>query len=361
LHVGNEALVTIEYRESEKGASAQVQVLVRESSQVADVRRKTTMLAGQAGFSETKAGICAVIASEMGTNLVKHATEGEIFLRTVAQGSVQGIELLALDRGPGMASVGRSLQDGHSTAGSSGNGLGAIVRMASEFDIHSLPGRGTGLVARVWNRDLPGIRDVSTPVTGVINLAKPGESVSGDAWLSISSNRRTLCAVVDGLGHGPLAAQASALAIESLREHRGASLAEQIDFAHGALRATRGAALGVAEILHDQKLIKFVGIGNIMAAVHQDGTVRNMVSQNGILGHQIRRVTEFQYPWSESALLVMCSDGINTHWDLSLYAGLTTRDPSLIAATLYRDFTRGRDDTTVIVLKTPVAVSGTNS
>jgi hypothetical protein len=75
----------------------------------------------------------------------------------------------------------------------------------------------------------------------------------------------------------------------------------------------------------------------------------------------MRRVTEFQYPWSESALLVMCSDGINTHWDLSLYAGLTTRDPSLIAATLYRDFTRGRDDTTVIVLKTPVAVSGADS
>ena len=343
---------------TEHRVGAQVQFLIGESSQVAEVRRKVTALACAAGLDENRAGICAVVASEMGTNLIKHAKQGEIFLRAVTQGRAQGIEILALDRGPGMANVSRALQDGHSTAGSNGTGLGAIGRMASEFDIHSLPGQGTTLMARIWDRAAPGAAGFSGVQTGVICLAKPGEHVSGDNWLSESSGGRTLCAVVDGLGHGPLAAEASALAVESLREHRGASLAEQIDFAHGALRATRGAALGVAEILHDQKLIKFVGIGNIMAAVHHNGTTRNMVSQNGILGHQIRRVTEFHYPWSESAVLVMCSDGINTHWDLNQYAGLPGRDPSLVAATLYRDFSRGRDDTTVIVFKKSVAEVG---
>ena len=327
---------------------------------MAEVRRKVTGLAGLAGLDETQAGICAVIASEMGTNLVKHAKEGQIFLRTLAHGSVQGIELVALDRGPGMANVGRALQDGHSTAGSSGTGLGAIIRMATEFDIYSMPGRGTGLVARIWNGGMPYGGKAQALRTGVINVAKPGESVSGDAWYAESSIRRTVCAVVDGLGHGPLAAEASILAVESMRAHHDASLSEQIDFAHGALRSTRGAAVGMAEILHDQGIVKFVGIGNIMAAVWQAGTARNMVSQNGILGHHMRRVTEFQYPWSDSAMLIMCSDGINTHWDLSLYAGLTARDPSLIAATLYRDFTRGRDDTTVMVLKMPAAGSGSH-
>ena len=336
---------------TEHHGGEQLQVPVRESSQVADVRRKATALAGRAGLDETQAGTCAVIASEMGTNLVKHAKEGEIFLRAVAQGSVQGIEIVAVDRGPGMSNVARALQDGHSTAGSSGTGLGAIARMATEFDIHSMPGRGTGLLARIWNKRVPGGRVAPTAVIGVISLAKPGETVSGDAWLSESSGRRTICAVVDGLGHGPLAAHASVLAIQSLREHRDAPLSEQVDFAHGALRSTRGAALGIAEILHHQGIVRFVGIGNIMASVHENGIARNMVSQNGILGHQIRRVTEFQYPWSESAMLVMCSDGINTHYDLSPYGGLASRDPSLIAATLYRDFTRGRDDTTVMVLK----------
>ena len=330
----------------------QLRFLIGESSQVAEVRRKVTALAGGIGLDENLGGICALIASEMGTNLIKHAKEGELLLRTIQHGSAQGVEILALDRGPGIANVGHALQDGHSTAGSCGNGLGAIERMASEFDIHSLPGRGTSLVARVWDRVSTGAQETPrSATTGVVCQAKAGETVSGDAWLADTFEGRILCAVVDGLGHGPQAAKASMLAIESLREHRTSSLTEQVEFAHGALRSTRGAALGVAQILPDQGIVKFVGIGNIMAAVQHHGTVRNMVSQNGILGHQVRRVTEFQYPWSESDLLVMCSDGITTHWDMNQYAGLTSRDPSLIAATLYRDFTRGRDDTTVIATK----------
>ena len=113
----------------------------------------------------------------------------------------------------------------------------------------------------------------------------------------------------------------------------------------------------MAEILHDQSLIKFVGIGNIIAAVHQNGTCRTMVSQNGIVGHHVRRITKCQYPWSPESMLVMCSDGINTHWNVNSYPGLASRDPSLIATMLYRDFTRGRDDTTVMVLKMAVARS----
>ena len=109
--------------------------------------------------------------------------------------------------------------------------------------------------------------------------------------------------------------------------------------------------MGIAEILPDQGIVKFAGIGNIMAVVIQNGTTRNMVSHNGTLGHHMARVTEFQYPWSESAILIMCSDGIITHWDLKPYDGLMSRDASLIAAVLYRDFTRGRDDSTVLVFK----------
>ncbi|MGC3976464.1 MAG: ATP-binding protein/SpoIIE family protein phosphatase [Nitrospira sp.] len=331
-------------------AGDQVQVPVGESTRVAEARRKAVELAGRIGLDETKTGTCAVIASEMGTNLVKHATDGEMFVRSVTQGTMQGIELVAIDRGPGMSNVSHALQDGTSTAGSSGNGLGAMMRMAAEFDIHSLPGRGTSLVARVWNGPVPAGQG-SVMKTGVIHMAKPGEAVCGDAWYSECTGHRTLCAVVDGLGHGALAAQAAQLAVETLRAHAQASLTEQVDLAHRALRPTRGAALGIAEILHDQQLVKFVGIGNIMASICQAGGFRNMVSQNGILGHQIRRVTEFQYPWPESAMLVMCSDGITTHWDINSYAGLAARDPSLIAATLYRDFSRRRDDTTVVVLK----------
>jgi anti-sigma regulatory factor (Ser/Thr protein kinase) len=327
----------------------QVQIAVREPSQVGDARRRVTALARLAGLNDTQVGACAVIAAEMATNLVKHAEEGDLVMRALADSEGPGIEMLSMDRGPGMH-VDHSFEDGHSTTGSSGIGLGAIRRIASNFDVHSLPGRGTTMVARVRDRTTAqpaGAR----PLTGVICLPMPGEQASGDAWLSESSGSRTLCAVVDGLGHGPLAAQAARLAIKTLQDHYESPLTELIEHVHAALAPTRGATLAVTNIVHGQSLIKFVGIGNIMAAVYLNGTKQHMLSQNGVVGHQVGRIKEFQYAWSSQALLVMCSDGIKTIWDVTTYPGLASRDPSLIAATLYRDFARGRDDTTVMVLK----------
>lgn len=328
----------------------QIHLTLNESSQVADARRRVSALAVQAGLDETRVGVCALLATEMGTNLVKHAQDGELFVRDLVHGSIRGIELIALDRGPGMGNLTRALQDGHSTTGSSGTGLGAIRRMASEFDIHSVPGRGTALVARIWDSQLA-VRESVPSVAGVISKALQGETVSGDDWLYTSSGTRTVCAIADGLGHGPLAAKAASCAIDSLRTYGAAPLVEQMTRVHGALRATRGAALGIVEIHHDQHIVRFTGIGNIMAVIIENGASRHMVSLNGILGHHLGKVTEFHYPWSNSAILVMCSDGISTRWDLTSYHGLMSRDPALIAAVLYRDFTRGRDDATVVVYK----------
>src|SRR6185295_18472947 len=250
---------------TDESMGEQVNLQISESSQVADARQRVTALAVQAGFNEVRAGACAVIASEMGTNLVKHAKGGELFLRPLSHTATRGIEILALDRGPGMGNLTRALRDGHSTSGSSGTGLGAIGRMASEFDIQSMPGRGTALVARIWDSPPSGTRESLPTVIGVISRAMPGETLCGDGWFYNSSDRRTVCAIVDGLGHGALAAEASTRAIESLRSNGGIPLVDKIDRAHAALRATRGAALGVAEILHDQCIVKFSGIGNIMA------------------------------------------------------------------------------------------------
>jgi hypothetical protein len=76
-----------------------------------------------------------------------------------------------------------------------------------------------------------------------------------------------------------------------------------------------------------------------------------MISQNGTAGHVATRVQEFSYPIAGQSLLVMFSDGLASQWDLDRYPGLRTRDPSVIAGVLYRDFSRRRDDVTVVVAK----------
>jgi serine phosphatase RsbU (regulator of sigma subunit) len=160
--------------------------------------------------------------------------------------------------------------------------------------------------------------------------------------------------VVDGLGHGWQAAEAAHEALRIFRKGTHLRPGILLESAHQALRSTRGAAMAIAEIDRDQGIVRYAGVGNISGAVIAGGTRSNMVSHNGIVGHQARKFQEFLYKWPPGALLVMHSDGLGTQWKLDEYAGLAQRDPSVISAVLYRDFTRGRDDVTVLAAREAV-------
>ena len=78
--------------------------------------------------------------------------------------------------------------------------------------------------------------------------------------------------------------------------------------------------------------------------------LRRMVTMPGTAGHNARKIQSFDYPF-EGGLIVLSSDGIGTNWNLNRYPGIQSAHPTLIAAILYRDFGRKRDDATVLVGK----------
>jgi serine phosphatase RsbU (regulator of sigma subunit) len=186
---------------------------------------------------------------------------------------------------------------------------------------------------------------------GAICLPMTGEEVSGDAWATDQQPGRSLLLVADGLGHGPLAAQASLEAVRIFRENARKSPAEIIEAAHSVLRSTRGAALAIAEVNFERQTVRFAGVGNISGSVFSPAGSYSMVSHNGTVGHEVRKIQEFVYQWPQGGLLVMHSDGLSTQWRLDRYPGLITRHPTLISGVLYRDFYRGRDDVTVLVAR----------
>jgi hypothetical protein len=143
------------------------------------------------------------------------------------------------------------------------------------------------------------------------------------------------------------------MAVEAFERARGRPPAGVIETVHAALRSTRGAAVGVAAVDLRRRLVTFAGVGNVAGTIVGGAHDRQMVSHAGIAGHDARRIAEFTYPWPEHGLLVLASDGLVTHWDLRRYPGLVGCDPAVIAGVLYRDFTRGRDDVTVVVAKEP--------
>jgi anti-sigma regulatory factor (Ser/Thr protein kinase) len=327
----------------------QALVPVTDNSQVAEARRTGASIAARLGFDATQAGELAIVISELATNLVKHARAGEMLFRPLASDSIGGIEVLALDRGPGFGDVGRALRDGYSTAGSPGNGLGAVRRLAAEFDLYSQPGQGSAVLIRTWSR-APVAHSQRLHIGGV-SIAKPGEASCGDAWACVDTRNGATVVVADGLGHGPDAAQAANAAVEGLRAQPDSLPGELLQALHARLRSTRGAAvLAVAVDLASGQL-DYAGVGNISGVlVHREGT-RHLVSVNGIVGHQLRRLHPLVLPWRPGSVLVLHSDGVATHWNLDDYPGLAAHDPSLIAGVLYRDLKRGRDDAAVVVLK----------
>lgn len=326
-----------------------VALQITENSQVAEARRRISSHAGDLGFSETKLGALAIVITEMATNLIKHAEGGELVVRAItSSGDVPGIELIALDKGPGMRDVAECLRDGYSTSGSPGTGMGAITRMSDEYDLYSLPGRGTALMARLWATP-PGRTADKRLVAEGLSIPMQGELACGDSWSCARMGENLLVMTADGLGHGPLAATAARAAVEAFHENSHRDLTTIIGNIHAALRSTRGAAVAVAHIAPQEGTVRYAGVGNIASLIYTPEKVQRMVSHNGTLGHEVRKIQEFTYIWPPDATLVMHSDGISTQLSFEPYPGILARHPSLIAATLYRDFSRGRDDSTVVI------------
>ena len=179
----------------------------------------------------------------------------------------------------------------------------------------------------------------------------PGELECGDAWATAPHASGARIVVADGLGHGAEAAEAAREAVGVFHKRAADEPATILRFAHEALRSTRGAAVSVVDVDCDRGVITFAGIGNIAGAALIGSSRRNFVSHNGILGHAARTISAFTYPFDRNTLVVLNSDGLVTHWSLDAYPGIVGRDPSVIAAVLYRDFTRRRDDVTVVVAR----------
>jgi len=316
-------------------------------SRVGEARRHAAQLAAECGFNEVDAGRLALVVTELAGNLLRHAQHGRLWLSVRA--ARREVEVLAVDEGPGIADIERSLGDGFSTAGTPGTGLGAVRRLSQHFDLHSSVPGGTIVLARV--RAGGEGAAVAGASVGAVSLAAPGEAVCGDGWSFASDGALAAMVVVDGLGHGPQAAEAAAVALEAFAQAPMEPPRQQLERLHVALRRTRGAAVMVLHADADAGVVRSAGAGNVMARMVSGVSDRSILCQHGTAGVTIRRPEETSTPWPEHALLVVFSDGIESRWKGEVLMPVLGRQPALAAALLARDHCRGRDDATVAVLR----------
>lgn len=331
--------------------AASVRLLIDESSQIGAARRSAAAIGHAEGLDADALGRLAIVLTEAATNIVRHAGRG-IVLRALMYGDRSAIEILALDKGPGIANVARAMGDGFSTAGTAGQGLGGMRRLADVFDIYSQRGTGTAIVARVAD----GPRDDRRPRaashddrSGVVCVPVDGETECGDAWRIVLAPKRVSILLVDGLGHGQGAAEAAAIATSAFTGLASGPPTTALVRLDTAMRGTRGAALSVAVIDEADRRTRFSGVGNVDGRVLSGVRTEHLVPQSGIVGHTMPTPRCTTGSWPRRARLVMHSDGISAKWQLNAYPGLISAHPALIAGVIYRDFRRDRDDATVLV------------
>ncbi|GAC1600926.1 MAG: ATP-binding protein [Ramlibacter sp.] len=329
---------------------------VNEVSQVAEVRRVAAELGQADGLTTGELGRLALVATETATNLVKYAKAGTVTLSRFSHGGQHGVQLVAVDRGPGFADFAAAARDGHSTAGSLGIGLGVIMRSSTLFDVYSIPGQGTALVSRVAHA--PGRHPASAPAAAFEasgrTRPKQGQVECGDAWGALDVGNHQLICIVDGLGHGPLAALAAGRAMDAFATARkGEPPGDILLRAHEDLKQTRGVVMAVLAIDRAAATATFSGLGNIEAAIYRGRESRHLLSVEGTVGYRVRTVRNHTAPWEPGSVAILHTDGVSSRWSMQKYPGLLARHPSLMASVLFRDHARDTDDATIVVAKGP--------
>jgi|HubBroStandDraft_6_1064221.scaffolds.fasta_scaffold11747_3 anti-sigma regulatory factor (Ser/Thr protein kinase) len=320
-------------------------VAVTDGSSVGEVRRTALLLAQRLSFDETRSGEFALLATEVSRNVLVHGGGGEVVLTGIREQDASTARILAMDKGPGIPNMAQAMMDGYSTAGTMGGGMGAMKRIANKLDVFS--GReGTIVLLQIGQISPP----EQLQVAGLA-VPYPGERVCGDAWTSYRTPERTVSMVVDGLGHGWEASQAAQEAVAIFRKRVESGPGQILSYVHEALKKTRGAVAAIAEIRPREGTLVYAGVGNIAAVVLSRGTSRSLVSHNGTLGVATSKIQEFKSEWPSDGVLVVHSDGLQSRWDLSPYAGLLARHAAVIGGALLRDFRRQRDDASVLVVK----------
>ncbi|GGV41378.1 hypothetical protein GCM10010277_30020 [Streptomyces longisporoflavus] len=329
----------------------------------ASARGAAAALARRIGLDTHRAAEVALAVTEAATNIQRHATDGALLLRTLHTDDEAAVEFVTVDSGPGMADVAASLTDGASSAGSLGIGLGAVARLADHFDVHSVPGKGTVMAAQFWSRRADDRGVTAAMAAGqqcVSGMTRPisGETTCGDAWSARLDTTTTgsgrpavLVMMCDGLGHGPLAARASAAAVAAFGDTPVTDPEGIMRAIHDALRGTRGGAAAVARIDPAARRVQYCGIGNISGFLLGHDGRKTLLSVPGIVGVNMRRLRTYEEPLPEGGALAMHSDGLTERWDHTALPGLLHHSPLVVAGQLLREAGVRRDDASVVVAK----------
>lgn len=316
------------------------------------IKKQIHRMAAEGGINPVRVNELDLIVAEMTSNLFKYSDDGEILVGVFANSGSPYIELISIDNGPGMINPAKMMQDGMSTTNTLGHGLGSMKRLSDVFELYSQPGWGTIVLSRVFNEPEKLNKEKLNLLIRPIVVSKPGERVSGDGFVYKKTDKYIKLMLADGLGHGPEANKAVNEAAKAFKIFPDYSPTETLRFIHQNIKKTRGAVINIVGYDMEDRTWSSTGVGNIFLRLFGPSNMKNHMSYNGIIGHNIpNTMNEQQYPVADFNQLILCSDGIKTRIEQNRYPMMHKYDLSILAAAIYKDHARRNDDMSVVVAK----------
>jgi len=126
------------------------QLPIQSSEDIVKVRQVVRTRAVELGFSLVEQTKLITAASELARNTLDYGGGGTFHLESLQAHGRRGLQLTFADQGPGIPDIAQALQDGYTTGGGLGLGLGGAKRLANEFTIESQVGKGTCITITRW-------------------------------------------------------------------------------------------------------------------------------------------------------------------------------------------------------------------
>jgi len=325
-------------------------IVVSHLADVNTARQAAVFLTRRLGFDQRAIEDIALVASELASNLVKHAGGGTLTFTPLTRPI--GIEIESLDSGPGIPDLDMAMTDGFSTSGSLGYGLGTVNRLMDDVAATAPPGgRGLRLVCRRWVRPEVASIEPFPLAFGVATRPYPGMVVNGDAFVVKRWGQSALVGVIDGLGHGQGAHEAAQAARQYVETHFTQPLEALFQGTALVCAGTRGVVMALARFDCASWRLTFASVGNVEARVFGSPKPLGLMVRRGVLGLGAPRAIVTEHPWQPDYVLVLHSDGLRTHWRWEDFPDLMTKPPEIIARGLLRALAKDEDDATAVVVR----------
>lgn len=335
---------------TERSADADI-VQITDASDVVIAGRRLKAKLSDGTVEDSTIEEVVLVVHELASNIVNHATSGRLVLTSVSNEDRNGIEIRAEDSGPGIPDVEHAVEDGYSTVGGLGGGLGTVHRLMDEVIIDSDGELGTQIDAVRWF-DCSTSTLSNPPLSiGAATRAKPGHEVNGDAFVIEHGHSRTLVGVIDGLGHGKAANKAAEQARQYIRSHSERSLSQLFDGSERVCQSSRGVVMALARFDREAGTVTVSGVGNITVKIFTGSESRSLVSTRGVVGARNASPTTTELDWESDDALVIHSDGLTSQWGWEQFNRLHEVPVTRATRELLHSLSQGTDDATVLMAR----------